>query len=54
MHMKKETAKKLIERLEEVNHSIFSILSEFEDQLSPEDYKGLQREMARMGGISDI
>ncbi len=51
--MNKETAKELIRRFEEINTSIFSILTEFESELSPEEFEILKREVARMGVMAD-
>ena len=53
MHMKREVAKKIIDRFEEINKSIFSTLIEFKDELSPKEYETLKREVARMGVMAD-
>ena len=53
MQMKKETAKRLINRFEEINKSIFSVLPEFESELSEQEYEFLKREVARMGVMAD-
>lgn len=51
--MKRETAKEIIDRFEDINKSIFSVLLEFKDKLSSEEYESLRREVARMGVMAD-
>ena len=51
--MDRKTAEELVTRLEEINRLIFSILPEFEERLSSEEFEFLKREVARMGVMAD-
>ena len=51
--MNRKTAEELVTRLEEINRLIFSILPEFEERLSSEEFEFLKREVARMGVMAD-
>lgn len=53
MTMNRDTAKELVARFEKINSLIFSLPSEFEDKLSPEELKALRREVGRMGAMAD-
>ena len=51
--MNRKTAEELVSRFEEINRLIFSILPEFEERLSSEEFEFLKREVARMGVMAD-
>ena len=53
MTMNKDTAEELVERFEKINRLIFSILPDFEERLTPEEFEFLKREVARIGVMAD-
>ncbi|MDK2779372.1 MAG: hypothetical protein KYX62_17110 [Pseudomonadota bacterium] len=53
MTMDKNTARELVEKFETINRQIFSVLSDFEERLSPEEFEVLKREVGRMGVMAD-
>lgn len=51
--MNRDTAQELIARFEKINRLIFSILPDFEERLSHEEFEFLKREIARIGVMAD-